>query len=447
MFVYDTKIATVRPYLLLGAAQHEHDYAMLREAGVTHILQVGSELRPSFPDRFEYLRAGVNDLEQEDIICQLRRCFKFINGARHLDGEYGGKDVQLKNPGGGGAVSKANAIYPSAQSTGVVLVHCMAGMSRSASVVVAYLMWDGHLPYVEAFKQVKAARPCIYPNLGFLLQLWEWESLGCDLDSWPGWSKVRYTERLAEYRRAQDAAGLHRAVRVKLPMSPSRVMGPGTPGATAGGAAASDRPNAEDTGAGNDGRNSGDSCGRCNQGRFAGDGRGANSSAGDVGVIYIDVDGSSGVDNRSTGCGGVIGISCHAHAMNESHLRTVDSNVGNTAVVCGGFSNLQPHVKGVRRPLLKVNGESDPGVAHSVGQSPPATCREDGAKRLPDCESMVAVAAARAPESAMNASSIRLITCTNGVDDTGVSGIPAEESHKAERRPPSPSSGTASTAV
>ncbi|GIL54813.1 hypothetical protein Vafri_10501 [Volvox africanus] len=187
----------------------------------------------------------------------------------------------------------------------------------------------------------------------------------------------------------QDAAGLHRAVRVKLPMSSSRAMSPSTPGATAaGGGEASDRPNAEDKGAGDDmaGRDSGDSCGHCNQGRFAGDGCGGNSSTGGVGVIYIDADGSSGVGNRSTGCGGVISISCHANAMNESHRRTVDSNFGNMAVVCEGFSNLQPPAKGVRCPLLKVNRESDPEVAHSVGQSPHATCREGGAERAPDCE-------------------------------------------------------------
>ncbi|GIL80227.1 hypothetical protein Vretimale_17425 [Volvox reticuliferus] len=440
MFVFDTKIATVRPYLLLGAAQHENDYATLREAGVTHILQVGSELRPSFPDRFEYLRVGVDDLEQEDIICQLRRCFKFINDARYLDGESGGKDAQLKNSGGGGAVAKANATHPSAQPTGVVLVHCMAGMSRSASVVVAYLMWGDHLPYVEAFKQVKAARPCIYPNLGFLLQLWEWESLGCDLDSWPGWSKVRYAERLAEYRRAQDAAGLHRAVRVKLPMSPSQGVGrgvTGTPAATDG--AGSDRPHAENMSVKDDiaGKDPGDNCGRCSQGRIGGDGCGGNSSAGGVGidVIHINVDSSSGIGNRGTGCGGAMGISCHANAMNESHLGTVDNNFANAAVASDGFSNLQPPANGLLGPLPMVGGESKPRVA----------CDENGAKQVPNGESMVPVAAAvMASDSAMDARAVTRSTRINGADDAGVGRVPAEETQKDVPRPPSSSSGTVS---
>ncbi|EFJ47476.1 hypothetical protein VOLCADRAFT_74968, partial [Volvox carteri f. nagariensis] len=170
MFAFDTKVAIVRPYLRLGAAQHENDYAMLRETGVTHILQVGSELRPSFPDRFSYLRISIDDREQEDIIRQLRRCFNFIDNARHGAGERG-----VGAPKHAYAPDEATAVAEPL-SPGVVLVHCMAGVSRSASVAVAYLMWSEHLSYVEAFKHVKAARPCIYPNLGFLLQLWEWES-------------------------------------------------------------------------------------------------------------------------------------------------------------------------------------------------------------------------------------------------------------------------------
>ena len=42
----------------------------------------------------------------------------------------------------------------------------MAGISRSSSVCIAYLMWKEKLGFDASFKQVKKARPCVYPNLG-----------------------------------------------------------------------------------------------------------------------------------------------------------------------------------------------------------------------------------------------------------------------------------------
>lgn len=55
------------------------------------------------------------------------------------------------------------------------LVTCTAGMSRSASVVIAYLMSEEGLPLRDAFKAVRAARPFIRPNAGFVAQLEAYE--------------------------------------------------------------------------------------------------------------------------------------------------------------------------------------------------------------------------------------------------------------------------------
>eukprot|EP00927_Polykrikos_kofoidii_P066822 TRINITY_DN62383_c0_g1_i1.p1 TRINITY_DN62383_c0_g1~~TRINITY_DN62383_c0_g1_i1.p1 ORF type:complete len:523 (+),score=70.28 TRINITY_DN62383_c0_g1_i1:72-1640(+) len=54
------------------------------------------------------------------------------------------------------------------------LVHCGAGISRSAAVVAAVLMRDEKMDAEEAMKAVKAARPWASPNLGFQRQLREW---------------------------------------------------------------------------------------------------------------------------------------------------------------------------------------------------------------------------------------------------------------------------------
>ena len=51
-----------------------------------------------------------------------------------------------------------------------VFVHCFAGVSRSATLVIAYLMWKMRKGYREIFDFVNNNRP-ICPNLGFFKQL------------------------------------------------------------------------------------------------------------------------------------------------------------------------------------------------------------------------------------------------------------------------------------
>ncbi|KAL9904697.1 dual specificity protein phosphatase 19 [Glossina fuscipes] len=54
---------------------------------------------------------------------------------------------------------------------GKILIHCNAGISRSPSVVIAYLMHYRGMDFQTAYKYVKTKRPCIQPNEGFLIQL------------------------------------------------------------------------------------------------------------------------------------------------------------------------------------------------------------------------------------------------------------------------------------
>ncbi|CAL8303037.1 unnamed protein product [Lota lota] len=51
-----------------------------------------------------------------------------------------------------------------------VIVHCAVGVSRSASLVLAYLMIRHHYPLLDAIEKVKERR-WIFPNRGFLKQL------------------------------------------------------------------------------------------------------------------------------------------------------------------------------------------------------------------------------------------------------------------------------------
>ena len=54
---------------------------------------------------------------------------------------------------------------------GSVLVHCAAGISRSSTIVIAYLMKKNRWSVDDAFNFVKTKRKIISPNAGFMNQL------------------------------------------------------------------------------------------------------------------------------------------------------------------------------------------------------------------------------------------------------------------------------------
>lgn len=56
-----------------------------------------------------------------------------------------------------------------------VLVHCLAGISRSVTVTVAYLMSKQSMCLNEAYDFVKKCKPNISPNFTFMGQLLDWE--------------------------------------------------------------------------------------------------------------------------------------------------------------------------------------------------------------------------------------------------------------------------------
>merc|ERR1712137_417930 len=124
--------------LWLGDGESSGDKSALEMAGITHILTAGHCLAAHFPLDYHYLILKVWDWEVEDLLRFLIPTFRFIEHAL--------------------------------QQNGRVLVHCKAGQSRSATLVVSYLMWKNSWSLSETLQYMKKKRK-IYPNVGFKFQL------------------------------------------------------------------------------------------------------------------------------------------------------------------------------------------------------------------------------------------------------------------------------------
>jgi protein-tyrosine phosphatase len=96
-------------------------------------------MSPPFPTNFKYKVLSVGDAPSEDI-------------SKHF-------------------LSSIDFIKEAIASEGTVYVHCWQGMSRSATIVLAYVMKEKGLTFDQAYTLVQQARPMIRPNDGFVKQL------------------------------------------------------------------------------------------------------------------------------------------------------------------------------------------------------------------------------------------------------------------------------------
>lgn len=79
-------------------------------------------------------------------------------------------------------IPTANFIDAARKNGQGVLVHCQAGVSRSTTLVAAYLMSKLGLNVEQAVEKIRSVRPQVEPTQFFLLQLEMFERCQCEWD-------------------------------------------------------------------------------------------------------------------------------------------------------------------------------------------------------------------------------------------------------------------------
>ncbi|CAM0957912.1 unnamed protein product [Alopecurus aequalis] len=137
---FDKECSKVAEHVYLGGDAVAKNRDILRKNAITHVLNcVGFVCPEYFKSDLVYRTLWLQDSPTEDITSILYDVFDYFEDVR----EQGGR----------------------------VFVHCCQGVSRSTSLVIAYLMWREGQSFDDAFQLVKTARGIANPNMGFACQL------------------------------------------------------------------------------------------------------------------------------------------------------------------------------------------------------------------------------------------------------------------------------------
>ena len=143
----DEAPARIAPDLLLGAAAHAADVAQLQALGVTAVLNLAPQSCDDPVGSYAAREIGYTALEADDF------------------SDYPLLELHLE---------QARELYAEvAAAGGTLLVHCFAGVNRSAAIAVALLMLTRRTPLVPTLTSVAALRPFVLTNRSFRRQLAE----------------------------------------------------------------------------------------------------------------------------------------------------------------------------------------------------------------------------------------------------------------------------------
>jgi hypothetical protein len=155
----------LKGFLFLGDHISASDKEQLSGLGITHIIDATNNLsftsqRVAYDLGITHLPIAIWDDEGVNIIDEvIPKIINFIQKAKEENSQEKGEKQQEK------------------QKENRILIHCQAGISRSASLLISYLMRDQTMSLKDAFIHVLKQRPLIHPNKGFRCQLLKYEEI------------------------------------------------------------------------------------------------------------------------------------------------------------------------------------------------------------------------------------------------------------------------------
>lgn len=128
-------------FLFLGNMWHAQSKQVIQHLGITHVVNASLDVENVFANEgVLYKAVKIKDRPESDISAFFDSTFEFIESAKRT---YHGR----------------------------VLVHCTQGISRSATLVIMYLMRANNWSLVTAVNFAMASRGVVYPNEGFFKSL------------------------------------------------------------------------------------------------------------------------------------------------------------------------------------------------------------------------------------------------------------------------------------
>ena len=155
------KMQEIMPGLWLGRQEAVHDQELLQRHGISHILSV----MPTVIENLDVPRRRQPSEMCEYVDGNISRCI------------IPAHDISTQNllqyfP------RSTEFILAALSSGGKILVHCLAGASRSPTVVAAFLTEVHKLSPSQAISTIRESRPLVRPIISFLDQLQVYEACG-----------------------------------------------------------------------------------------------------------------------------------------------------------------------------------------------------------------------------------------------------------------------------
>ncbi len=179
----------ILPGLWLGSADVARDTAWLQEHGISTIVNAAKDAKPLAGDALA--AAGVRRLvhlplhdDSEPDRLEARGNYALLRAGAAAVAEAFGPRVLL-NPAAAAAIALFDGAQPGAlperaalldpagapPAQPAVYVHCAMGRSRSAAVILLYLVLHRGLPLLSALVLLRARRPIACPNEAFMAAL------------------------------------------------------------------------------------------------------------------------------------------------------------------------------------------------------------------------------------------------------------------------------------